>query len=194
MGTKDISASQQEGINLINMNNLAIRYRGLVCHAFAELEIYIEQIITSYFCDTKLKRIELGHRLVGTKDLPFETKKKIVEFITVQHYSEFKTENPEIFKDLNFLMEYRNKVAHWKLHSTMEDIRNFNGTNVILATYKTEAHQIKIDKEVINDVAINTFITKLQITQLALGKLLNTIEANTPKESDNNPTQGHNEE
>lgn len=123
---------------LSEMQYKANTYRGMIIGYSTSIENKINQFISEYFVLDNSKRESFVAIFFSTNGLSFRHKQKTLMHIlkTDNTFTSFLQNNPDFFTDLDKIISNRNDMAHSQLHTTKENINNFDGNNFQLHCYK----------------------------------------------------------
>jgi hypothetical protein len=102
----------------------AFYMRGKIISDTIYLERCMDEYMARYFSDTKEKQKDLMETLLATKRMVFENKRLIFDFVVQKANPEFLKEYPNFKKDVIFIVEQRNVVAHHLLDSSSAGVAN----------------------------------------------------------------------
>jgi len=116
----------------------AAHTRGVLINQIILLERLIDSYISKYFCKTQDKATELMDMILATRRMTFDGKTEVFRAILDKLYPEKKKENSTIAKDLKFIIEERNMLAHYFLDVSPDILNSFNETNSAFTLLKIE--------------------------------------------------------
>ncbi|QGW28411.1 hypothetical protein [Phnomibacter ginsenosidimutans] len=112
--------------------------RGVLINQIILLERLIDSYISKYFCNTQDKATELMDMILATRRMTFDGKADVFRTILDKLYPEKKKENSTIAKDLKFIIEERNMLAHYFLDVSPDILNSFSETNSAFTLLKIE--------------------------------------------------------
>ncbi len=135
-----------ENISIISkMHDQCIKYRGMIIHYAVTVETGIEMCISNYFGGVNKSPELLA--LLGHKSnvVTFSNKQLLLSYIINDRFTEFKKSHPDLLKNIDFIIEKRNILAHRKMILTRNDVQNFDGESVKIQWIKTKNGKIQND-------------------------------------------------
>lgn len=146
---------------LSEMQFKAAHYRGQIIGFSTSLEGKINQFLSEYFVPDNDKRNHFVTIFFSSNGLTLRHKQKALTHIikTDNKFKSFLTNHPNFIKDLDNAISNRNDMAHSKLHSTIENIDNFDGSKFVLQSYNTSRQGIFKEKLIqvdLNDIKAET--------------------------------------
>lgn len=123
----------------------ASQTRGVLINQVILLERLIDRYISEYFCNVPDRATELMDMILATKRITFDSKAQVFRAILDKIYPDKKKENAGIAKDLQFIAEERNMLAHFFLDVSHDILSNFsekNGAFTLLKIEKTRTREV----------------------------------------------------
>lgn len=123
----------------------ASQTRGVLINQVILLERLMDKYISEYFCNIPDKATELMDMILATKRITFDSKAQVFRTILDNLYPDKKKENSAIAKNLQFIAEERNMLAHYFLDTSPDILSNFseeNGAFTLLKIEKTRTREI----------------------------------------------------
>lgn len=117
--------------------------RGVLINQIILLERLIDSYISKYFCDSQDKATELMDMILATRRMSFDGKAEVFRAILDKLHPEKKKENSATAKDLKFIIEERNMLAHYFLDVSPDILNNFSETNLTFTLLKIEKTRTK---------------------------------------------------
>jgi len=154
--------------NLQSMTDKQFLMRGKLISHIIFLERCIDEYIVKYFCNEEEKRLELMRVIISTKKITLDSKKEVLLYLIKNYAPELKKEYPTLNADLTDIIEERNRLAHYVLSATKEEIENYDGV-VRLANFKNDIEIVLYD-----DDRINKLDDKVQKYIAVIHKLVNS--------------------
>ena len=155
----------------IEIEEAYIRYRGKIIHWFAKVELQIDILICSYFCEDHNRALELQFRLISDQVI-FDAKYKTLAFIVKNHYSEFETKYPKFLSKIKSMQETRNIAAHHNFISLWGALNHEVKSEVFFEKFTAKDHKRKIQTTKMNDEICNEYVLKCRETREILNSLL----------------------
>lgn len=116
--------------------------RGLVIQEIVLMERMMDAYISTYFCHPD-KRGEFMDLLISTKRITYEAKVHIVREILNRVQPRKKDEHTKFYKDLIFIAEERNMVAHYMSDASLDVIEKFLEDKETVALIKFEKNMTR---------------------------------------------------
>jgi len=116
-----------EHVTILDVVAISFRFRGAIIHLFSEMEEVLDNIIIEYFCQSEVRKKEMLHMVVHTKDFKFEMKKDILKHIIRHHFQKLHHKG-NIITSLGKLQRMRNIVAHNKMNAELIGANKFEVT------------------------------------------------------------------
>jgi hypothetical protein len=140
------------------LNNKVIGYRGKIINDTIVLERTIDNFLAIYFTQHELDSKPGESLFQEMLDLIFSNERmslgsKIEVFCEIikKHYPDFLKANPNVNKDLSFIIQQRNILAHYLFDFSEEAIAARN-LKVDFIKQKNKTTLIHFDKEIYEDV------------------------------------------
>ena len=122
---------------LSNMQKITNEYRGYYIGIMTALESKIDEFISAYFIPDSSKREDFICSFFSAGGMDLRRKQKLVEYIIDKSFPNFK-EKEKFINDLDKVITMRNDLAHSKLLSSVENIRQFDGDVFELFCYSSK--------------------------------------------------------
>jgi hypothetical protein len=102
-----------------------LQVRGLIIQEIVTMERLVDAYISGYFCPTNEKRGEMLDLILSTNKITYEAKAHVVREILNREFPGKKNEHTALYKDLIYIAEERNKVAHYMIDASQDCIDKF---------------------------------------------------------------------
>jgi len=115
------------------------------------LERAIDHYLSWYFASNDpLKYEELILLIFANERISFESKRQIFTFLLKKHHDPFLIKNPNLIKDLIYIIEQRNILAHYDYDS--DELTKDGLTQINFVKYKNTLDFIPIDSKKLKDL------------------------------------------
>lgn len=130
-----------------NYSWFAGQIRGTLINEIVVLERMVDSYLCTYFCDKEQKRADLLNVVMATERITFESKRQILKVIMEKHDPKTVSDNPDIFKDIQYIGEQRNMLAHYLLYFTPDTEKLLKEQTFTLARFRNGVTYETFDKE-----------------------------------------------
>lgn len=131
------------------LSKLQYSLRGNFLASTIEIERKIDDYLSTYFCDTLIKKNELCELLLFNERVTLESKKDIFQGLLKFHNKDFLKSNPNFLDDLNNFSKHRNIFAHLELEE------DGSQTSITFKRYKAgKMALIVYDIDLINAIGV----------------------------------------
>ena len=127
--------------DLTTLSAKAVQFRGQIIENLSSLELMIDTFLCFYFTKEESNRDELANLVFRTNRITFESKRQIFEYILKNKFPNILVKYPSINKDLIFVIEQRNIIAHYILGNDEEDVFK-QDKELTFIKYKNEISKI----------------------------------------------------
>lgn len=141
----------------------SIKIRGQIINDTIVLERTLDAYLSMYFSGVAEKGMQAYQLIFATDRMSFESKKQIFYFILQTYIPDALSRYPNINKDLTFIIEKRNIIAHQLFSLTDEDVLKQDSQVSFIRVKNTEQLH-PITNEVLNDILskIKDYLTIIQ--------------------------------
>ena len=145
------------------------KIRGEYLLTISYLEQRVDHILADYFCKKRKKHDLLLELVIGSKDLTFAKKTRILEKIVKTVFPQFYKDHETIFKTIDSLRDFRNKLAHQPPELRLSEVPNRNEDEIVLLYFKNgkenkESYKISVIKRKIR-TATALLVADLSVLQ-----------------------------
>jgi len=123
--------------------------RGKVIGKSIYLEKMIDKWLSEYFCNHKGRADDLFYLILCHDRLGFEAKRQVFCYIVEHKCTEFFRAHPTLNKDLSFIIEQRNILAHYTIDTTDEGL---DAIDVGFLKVKNKQLRVPFSQEKIQDL------------------------------------------
>lgn len=142
----------------------AMDIRGAFINDTIFLEKVIDNWLADFFCTNKKRSKALFELILCHDRLGVEAKRQVFLFIIQNYCNDFLKEYPNTSKDLTFIIEKRNILAHWLLDTSDHGIES---GNLKFVKFKNSTESQEFTLEIIEDMK-----AKLKLYRNAISKLV----------------------
>lgn len=128
--------NEQETQIYVKLGLEVTRIRGSFINDICHLEKLIDETIARYFCDTNEKRGELLEIVLGNEKINFSSKVTTLKVLFDKYKPLILVDNPNMFKDINSLIELRNILAHYMLDTTTKGLERAGQGHICFVKFK----------------------------------------------------------
>ena len=133
---------------LFQVTSNACIARGALLNHVSNLEIMLDIFLSYHFCKTRELQKEFLTFILPSDTTIFEKKRIVFKKIVERHYPKFKIAEPNYYKILETIREYRNKFAHYPLDITPKGIEIYVQTKSIVLLDNTKKRVVFTQMEV----------------------------------------------
>lgn len=152
--------------DLKHLEDQAFYLRGKIINHTIILERVIDEYLTNYFCgEDEEKRKVLMYSLFGTNRITLDSKRQLFEDIIKKDKPDFVKKHPYLKKDLIYIAEQRNILAHYMLNSSDDGINNHD-SHIEFVNFKGERKIIRFEEKTQIDL-----ISKIEKSIISINSL-----------------------
>jgi hypothetical protein len=123
--------------------------RGKVIGKAIYLEKTIDLWLSEYFCHNKGRAEDLFYLILCHDRLGFEAKRQVFCYVVEHKCNDFFRKYPTLNKDLSYIIEQRNILAHYQIDSTVDGL---DSIEVGFLKVKNKQLRVPFTKEKIEDL------------------------------------------
>jgi len=134
-------------------DGLTTQFRGMYIHYTVKMEMYLDLIVSGYFCDNEDKKNEMIYVLMISKKMDLSHKRNHTKYIMENHFANYLSKYPTLFKDIEDIIGLRNMFSHSKNLELKEEDDFVTFINLTTDKSRIKVEEIKITFEKYNEYA-----------------------------------------